>query len=257
MKLADEQLNKISLQVGEKIKKCIECIQISGAIGCALVFENKLFKNIVTDGDIRRALLEGLGLEDTIQAVLDIKSRSKRSGPITASLSTSYEERKLLFEQYSLRQLILLGDDQMPASVIDHGSMNYHPPFVNKGFSALIMAGGFGTRLKPYTESTPKPMLPINGRPMLEITIESLRSFGANKIFLSTHYLPNVIKDYFGDGDAFGIPVEYVHEQIPLGTGGALKLLPKDDLTENLLIIKMDNTTMKGFAMFGTFCFKS
>jgi dTDP-glucose pyrophosphorylase len=228
----------------------IERIQVSGAIGCVLVYEKKIFKNVLTDGDIRRALLNELTLDSTVQEVLELKAKTTRGGPITANQNSTNEERNFLFEKFALRQLILVNDDQEPTSVIDHHSMDFQPPFIQKRFSALIMAGGFGTRLRPYTEHIPKPMLTINGRPMLEITIESLLRFGVSEIFLSTHYLPHVIRDHFGNGSALGVPIEYIHEEIPLGTGGALKLLPKDKLMDNLLIINGDILTKLDVNMF-------
>lgn len=250
MNLSNEELGNISLQVSATIQNAIELIQKSGSIACVLVFENKIFKNIITDGDIRRALLAGIGLDMSLQAVLDVKSQTSRNLPITVNQNESYETRKALFEKHSLRQLVLMDDEQNPVAVIDHKSMNYHPHFLKKGFSALIMAGGFGTRLRPYTEHTPKPMLEVNGRPMLEITIESLVKFGVSKIYISTHYLPHVIRDYFGDGTSFGVPIEYIHETTPLGTGGALALMPKNDEIQNILIINGDILTKLDVGMF-------
>jgi dTDP-glucose pyrophosphorylase len=250
MKLSNEKLADITVQVNDKMVKAIESIQISGPLGCVLVYEKKVFKNIVTDGDIRRALLHGLTLDNTMHEVLAVKSKTTRGGPITANQKSTNSERNFLFEKFALRQLILVDDNQEPVSVIDHRSVDYIPPFIKKDFSALIMAGGFGTRLRPYTEHIPKPMLAINGRPMLEITIESLIKFGVTQIFLSTHYLPHVIRDHFGDGSTFGVPIKYIHEEIPLGTGGALKLLPQDRSFDNLLVINGDILTKLDVNMF-------
>lgn len=88
---------------------------------------------------------------------------------------------------------------------------------------ALFLAGGLGTRLRPLTDRLPKPMVPIMGRPLLERKFESLKLHGIDEIVLSTCYRPEAIERYFGDGSAFGLKIRYVHEDAPLGTGGAIK----------------------------------
>ena len=88
------------------------------------------------------------------------------------------------------------------------------------------MAGGFGKRLKPLTNDTPKPMLEIAGIPLLEITINYLKSLGINKILISTFHLPEKIVNYFGDG-SFNVEIMYLREDFPSGTAGCLGILPK------------------------------
>lgn len=88
---------------------------------------------------------------------------------------------------------------------------------------ALFLAGGMGTRLKPLTDDLPKPMVPIMNKPLLERSMENLRKCGINEIVISAGYKAKYIKEYFGDGSKFGLKIEYVCEDIPLGTGGAIK----------------------------------
>ena len=95
----------------------------------------------------------------------------------------------------------------------------------NKIKQAVISAGGFGTRLRPTTDTIPKPMLPIAGKPMLERNIEQFKKHGVTEFFLTLHYLPEVITDYFGDGARCGCTIAYLRERAPLGTGGPLSLL--------------------------------
>ncbi len=102
---------------------------------------------------------------------------------------------------------------------------------------AIIMAGGFGRRLHALTHNTPKPMLPVGGRPLLERIIERVKDVGITDVTLTTHYLPDVIKDYFGDGSAFGVQISYVHEDEPLGTAGALTLLPEPNINDAPLLV--------------------
>ena len=93
--------------------------------------------------------------------------------------------------------------------------------------SAVIMAGGFGKRLMPLTQQVPKPMLPVGDRPLLERTIGQLRRSGIRDVNLTTHYLPENIRQHFGDGERFGVRLNYSQEDSPLGTAGGLRLLPR------------------------------
>lgn len=255
MKLLDE-IGQISVKLDSKISDVIACIQKSGSVACALLYDDSgQFLNIVTDGDVRRAFLEGYKLDDLAIVLQTLKARSARPGPITASVTASVEERLQLFCRYSLRQLVLVDINGAPVSVISHNTVNHTPSYINRGFTALVMAGGFGTRLRPYTEDTPKPMLQVNNRPMLEISIEKLISHGANRIFISTHYLPEKIIDHFGNGERFGIDIQYIHETTPLGTGGALSLMPFQD--ENTLVFNGDILTNLDIEMFLAFHLRS
>jgi len=111
--------------------------------------------------------------------------------------------------------------------------------------TAVVMAGGFGTRLRPLTDNTPKPMLPIGNRPILERTIEQLKKTGIHRINLTTHYRPEAISGHFGNGEDFGVDINYVHEDQPLGTAGALGLL--EDNGEPLLVVNGDILTQVDF----------
>ena len=107
--------------------------------------------------------------------------------------------------------------------------------------SAVVMAGGFGTRLRPLTDHVPKPMLPVGDRPLLERTLERLRDAGIHSVSITTHYLADAIVGHFGDGHAFGLHLDYVAEDRPLGTAGALAQIGKFDGT--LLVLNGDILT--------------
>ena len=92
---------------------------------------------------------------------------------------------------------------------------------------AVVMAGGKGMRLRPLTEKLPKPMIRVAGRPLLERIILHLVSYGIRRIFLSVNHLAPVIEDYFEDGSKYGTKIEYLREDHPLGSGGAISLLPE------------------------------
>ena len=105
---------------------------------------------------------------------------------------------------------------------------------------AIILVGGFGTRLRPLTENTPKPLLPVKGRPIIEHAILNFKKHGIEDIVISTGYLADRIKEYFGDGSDFGVNISYTVENEPLGTGGALKKAAAD-IKETFVAINGDN----------------
>jgi dTDP-glucose pyrophosphorylase/CBS domain-containing protein len=251
-----DQLAHLRVTLDSKISDVIARIQASGPVACALLYDTTgRFINVITDGDVRRAFLEGHKLDDSAQEIEHVKTKTARPKPITASVRSNSAERKELFREYNLRQLILVDDAGAPVSVVDHYDVDHSPSYINRNFTAVVMAGGFGTRLRPLTVDTPKPMLQINGRPMLEISIEKLISHGANRIFIATHYLPEKITSHFGNGERFGVEIQYVHEEVPLGTGGALSLLPSRD--ENTLVFNGDILTNLDIGMFLAYHLKS
>lgn len=110
---------------------------------------------------------------------------------------------------------------------------------------AVILAGGKGTRLKPYTTCFPKPLVPIGDQPILEIIIRQLAACGVKRVTISTGHLAELIEAYFGDGRRWNLPIEYVREDMPLNTAGALKLLKNCD--EDFLVMNGDVLTNEDF----------
>lgn len=169
----------------------------------------------VTDGDIRRAILGGLDLSSECSAIMN-------ENPCSATdfLST-YELDKVLVE-HQLRHLPIVSSKNRLLGLYYSEVLITH---ATKNSLFVIMAGGFGNRLKPYTDTMPKPMLEVNGKPMLLHIIERARASGFQKFALILHYRPDQIQKYFGDGSDFGVSIEYVVENEPLGTAGGLSLL--------------------------------
>ncbi|MFA5059057.1 MAG: sugar phosphate nucleotidyltransferase [Candidatus Omnitrophota bacterium] len=110
---------------------------------------------------------------------------------------------------------------------------------------AVILAGGQGSRLKPYTTILPKPLIPIGDFPICEIIIRQLKFFGMTDIIISTGYHAELIKTYFGNGKRWGVSIRYVHENKPLGTAGALKLIK--GMKNDFLVINGDTLTDMNF----------
>src|SRR5439155_990443 len=149
--------------------------------------------------------------------VVDAVSRR----PVPESLSVPTALLRLMRE-HGVRQIPILDGDRR---VIDLVTSEDLLPDRFLPLQAVVMAGGFGTRLSPLTEELPKPMLPIDGRPLLEVIIRQLRETGVQRVSITTHYRSAKISEYFGDGRAFGVELTYINEEEPLGTAGALALL--------------------------------
>ncbi len=120
---------------------------------------------------------------------------------------------------------------------------------------AVILAGGLGTRLKPFTEAIPKPLLPVGEKSVMEIQIERLRDYGFDEIYLATNYKSQYIENYFGDGSRYGVKLTISKEEKRLGTAGPLLLL-KDELTEPFLVMNGDILTLVDFKKMYDFAMK-
>jgi NDP-sugar pyrophosphorylase family protein len=106
---------------------------------------------------------------------------------------------------------------------------------------AVILAGGLGTRLRPFTTVLPKPLMPLGDRPVLDIIIRQLRAYGFERITIATGYLAELIEAFFRDGSDYGVDIGYYREHEPLGTVGALALI--DDLDDDVLVMNGDVVT--------------
>lgn len=197
--------------------------------------------NTLTDGDVRRGLLAGVSLDSSVDRLLEIKRDTPHPRAHTAPAGTSREECVGLMRRHGVRQLPLVDS---AGRVVEIVSLNAEE-CDDRGLSAVVMAGGFGKRLHPLTEDTPKPMLPIGGRPILEILVQQLSEHGVRDIHFTTHFRPEKIRDHFGDGANFGVNINYLNEENPLGTAGALSLLPPP--SGDMLVINGDIVTQLDF----------
>jgi NDP-sugar pyrophosphorylase family protein len=120
---------------------------------------------------------------------------------------------------------------------------------------AIILAGGLGSRLKPFTEIIPKPLLPIGEKAVMEIQMERLKKHGFDEIFLATNYKSDYVENFFGDGSRYGIKLAISREEKPLGTAGPLTLL-KDQLTEPFVVMNGDILSLIDFSKLYDFATK-
>ncbi len=169
----------------------------------------------VSDGDIRRALLKGLDLNSLITNVI-------HRNALIVPPDMPREMVTRLMSVNKIQQIPVVNELRHIVGLHLWDEINTVPVRPNM---VVIMAGGMGTRLRPHTESCPKPLLPVAGKPMLEHIIERAKLEGFSHFVLAVHYLGHMIEDHFGNGERMGVKIEYLHEQSPLGTAGALSLL--------------------------------
>lgn len=227
----------VVLKADATIRDAMRAIEL-GSLRIALVCdgENKLL-GTVTDGDIRRGLLVDCNMGDDVFRVMQLQ-------PKTAAISDTREYCVRVMHEYDL----------MALPVVDEAGCLRRLETLHdilkprkRDNPVFIMAGGFGTRLRPLTDHCPKPMLKVGEKPMLEHLVNRFSQLGFHEFYISTHYMPEVITEHFGDGSAFGVSVTYIHEDKPLGTGGALGLLPQSIAKLPLILMNGDVLTRVDF----------
>lgn len=225
------------LPLHSTINQAIHVIDKSG-LKVALVVDpaNKLL-GIVTDGDVRRGLLRHIPLNACVREIM-------QASPVTARGDENRDDM--------LRQMLLNGIEQLP--VLDDAGrliglqtfqeLNQPQRLDN---TVVLMAGGIGSRLRPLTANCPKPMLKVGAKPLLETIIESFMEHGFHNFYISVNYLADMVKDYFEDGSEWGICINYIEETQPLGTAGALGLLPPEALIKPAIVMNGDILTGVNF----------
>lgn len=187
----------------------------------------------VTDGDIRRSLVDEADLTKPIGEICN------------KNFTFEYEQEGFIdlkpYRKKDIAILPLLDKNRKLVRIIDLERTKSLLPL-----ECMIMAGGRGKRLSPLTDTTPKPMLPLGDKPIIEHNIDRLISFGIKKIYISVKYLGEQIEEYFGDGSSKGISIEYVWENEPLGTAGALSLVDNFK-SDNVLLMNSDLFTNADF----------
>lgn len=194
----------------------------------------------LTDGDIRRGLLNGLEISQPISLFMNTSFKYLKNSEDNLNLIKEYRKAEINLIPH-------IDDDFYLLEIIDLKKIRTVLPI-----AALIMAGGRGERLKPLTETTPKPMLKIGDKPIIEHNIDRLITYGIKDIYISVKYLKEQIIDHFGDGSNKGINIYYIEEEEPLGTIGALGLI--DHLQyEDILVMNSDLLTNIDFEDFYNF----
>jgi dTDP-glucose pyrophosphorylase len=230
MKNADWQ--KILMRPDTPLSETIVQVDASALQVALVTDDNGKLLGVVTDGDIRRAILRRVTLESPTSSVMN-------SSPKVLPSHSTRNEILLSMRRHAIRHMPLVDGAGI---VVDLAILDDLIGSREQESWVVLMAGGFGTRLRPLTDSVPKPLLPVGGRPIMENIVVELVEQGFRRIFVSVNYKAALIKKYFGDGSRWNVSIEYLHETVPLGTAGALSLLPERPQVP-LLIMNSDLLT--------------
>lgn len=221
------------VELESTIFDAIQAIDRGGSQVAIVTDKHQRLNGVVTDGDVRRAILKGMQLSEPVSKIM-------KKDCVLAPVGTEQEQLFELLRARGIRAVPLV-DSQRKVCGVAHIDDFLLTDSV-KPNPVVIMAGGLGTRLRPLTETLPKPMLRVGGRPMLEIILDNFVSQGFKNFFISINYLGHIIQEHFGDGSKFGVSITYLSESKRLGTAGALSLLP-EGITENIVVTNGDVLT--------------
>lgn len=231
-----KNIQNIKLTVNATIKESLQIID-GGAMQIALIVdENDKLLGTLTDGDIRRGLLKGLDLNSSIESII-FKT------PTIAKISDTKEEILNLALSKKLHQIPIVDDNGKILGIQEIEELIKPKGKTNK---VILMVGGLGTRLRPLTENTPKPMLKVGNKPILQTIVEKFAEYGYTNIVMCVNYKSHIIQDFFGDGNQFGVSIDYIFEEQRMGTAGALSLL-KEKPTEPFFVMNGDLLTNVNF----------
>ena len=215
MNLSEEIWRQAILSANITIGQAIQNLDKTTIKIVLIVNELGVLEGTISDGDIRRGLLKGLDMKSPIISIIHrnplvVTPELGRELVIQLMLANKIQQVPIVNEQYHVVGLHLWSEISTPSK---------------RSNLMVIMAGGMGTRLHPYTENCPKPLLTVAGKPMLEHIIERAKLEGFNHFVIAIHYLGHMIESYFGNGEHLGVEIDYLCEESPLGTAGALSLL--------------------------------
>lgn len=217
MKIPKDDFQSTFTKPSSTIKEVIETLNFTGIKLVLVVDDQKHLLGTISDGDLRRGLIRGVTLLDTADMVMNIKPLAVKHGILRREILS-------LMEKSKVNQIPIVDSSNRVIGIHlwDEFGINS-----NSSNVMVIMAGGKGARLQPHTDKFPKPMLNVGGRPILEHIISRAKNQGFNQFILAINYLGEQIKEYFRDGKNFNVSIEYIQEEIPLGTAGALSLIKK------------------------------
>lgn len=232
----NQRWKEVLVRGHESILKTVEVIDRSGLQIALVTDENGLLLGTVTDGDIRRAILGGVTLAGPVQGIMN-------KSPVVLESDLAMPAVLERMTKSNVRQLPIVTYDGKIAGLHLLSDVLRSVPHTNP---IVIMAGGRGTRLRSLTDSCPKPLLNIGNKPLLENLVIMLAKQGYCRVYLSIHYRGEMIEEYFGDGSKWGVSIEYLKEDTPLGTAGALSLLP-GTFSEPIVVLNGDLLTRVDF----------
>ena len=210
-----EEWRKAVLSANSNIQQVVKNLNDVAIQITLIADDNGVLIGTVSDGDIRRGLLKGLHMNSSIESIIN-------KNPFVVPETF---DRKLVPELMQVNKIKQIPVVDSTERLVGLYLWDQVAIPANRKNLMIIMAGGKGTRLRPHTENCPKPMLKVDGKPMLQHIIERAKTEGFSEFLISVHYLHHIIEDYFGAGEKFGVKIGYLREESPLGTAGALSLL--------------------------------
>lgn len=218
------------------LREALHCIDSSGSQMALVVDERRRLLGTLSDGDARRGLLKGLQLTDKVSAAMHLN-------PTVAHAGESRDAFLMMVRQLGLHQIPVVNADGIVVGLEVFDDFLNTPVRENW---VVIMAGGLGKRLEHLTRDTPKPMLRVGTKPLLETIVAGYSAQGFRRFYFAVNYKAEQIEHHFGDGKKFGVEIRYIREQQRLGTAGALSLLPESP-TQPFLVTNADLLTKEDF----------
>jgi dTDP-glucose pyrophosphorylase len=239
-----KNFEKHLIKKGSKVKEALaQLSDLSPDVILFVVDDNKKLIGSLTDGDIRKGLIQGFNIENSIDEIIYSKPIFIRKG--------EHKIEKLIEYREKLYRIIpVLALDNKIVDVINFRNIKSYLPV-----DAIIMAGGKGKRLLPLTADTPKPLLKVGEKPIIEHNIDRLSLFGVNNIWISINYLGDKIEQYLGNGLSKNINISYVREKTPLGTIGAVSQI-NNLKHEYIIILNSDLLTNFNYENFFSYFIK-
>ncbi len=228
-----ENVLKICIDANKSLIDVLNNLESEKSQIVLIIDSDKKLLGTVSDGDIRRHLITGKTLSTKVSEVMNknfisIKKGENKQRILKLMKEKSISQIPVLDESGKILEIVLLKELIEVKEFLDN--------------PVLIMAGGIGSRLRPFTEKCPKPMLKVGEKPILEILIEQFIDNGFSNFYISVNYLKEQIIEYFGNGKKWGIDIKYLIEKEPLGTAGAISFLPKE-IKKPFIVINGDILT--------------
>lgn len=220
------------------LKDVMEKLEATGGQIVVVCSKDKYIEGIVTDGDVRRTVLSGQPMTTQVTKVMN-------KSPLTIPESSPREEIRIAMGMRGVNHILLTDSQNHLRAIVNSRDLLARDILPNH---AVVMAGGLGLRLRPLTKKTPKPLLHVGGKPMIETIIDQFKKSGIVTINLSINYLGEMIEDYFEDGRKLETRINYLKEQSLLGTAGSLKLLREEEIIDPLVVMNGDILTTINFA---------
>ena len=230
------QWKKVLVSNETSIKKVLKVIDSAAAQIALVVDSNQKLLGVVTDGDVRRGILKGVGMDQPVKMIM-------KKNPISVTRGADQELILSKMKSKVVHQIPIIDEKGRVVGLEQIDELVW-----GKGVSApvVIMAGGLGSRLKPLTNSKPKPLIEIGGKPILEMILDNLIEHQFRNFYISVNYKSEMIKRFFGNGDKWGVKIRYIHESRRMGTAGALSMLPEKP-QEPFIVMNADLLTKINF----------